>query len=133
MMLNISPEGIKWGIASVVLILLAWSVGAGVVAGRDLARARAIAESAQALDKGLQFFYGDQDRFPSELEYADGEKLSVYLKNFPGVSFIHKKWCASPPRYLSSGGSSYEYSYCLPRGWQGQARGWHVLTERGVQ
>jgi hypothetical protein len=128
--MTISPNVVRSVLASVVAVVFLWVSITGVIAGRDLARSRATVERAESLKMGLAYFYSDQDRYPSELEYLDGEKMKVYLSGFPGKVFTHKKWCQDEPRFSSRGGSAFKYEFCLARGWQGLGRGWHSIDER---
>lgn len=114
MILNISPERLKFLLVLMVAIIFTLVMVIGIIKGKNRARSSANLNRSLILLDGLKQFYSDQGRYPSELEYQDGKNLSIYLKNFPGPEFTNKKLCPQKSRYISNGGDTFNFTFCLP-------------------
>jgi hypothetical protein len=107
-----------------VILLLAVSKGMG--AGQQEAQALATVETAKSLATGFGYFYSDQNRFPSAVEFADSSVMNKYFNNFPPASFVSAN-CTENFIYKKISDSSYQLDYCLATAVSGYQAGWNVL------
>ncbi len=114
-------------LAAAVILLL--TVSAGADEGKALAQSEAVLNNAGSLAKGLHYFYGDQQRYPTAAEYSGDANLMLNYFN------------AFPPRDLSSGqcplsfdyqrptAQTFKLDYCLSASWSGFLAGWNQVNQ----
>jgi hypothetical protein len=78
------------------------------------------------LQRGFQYFYNDQGRFPTALEFSDTNLMRSYMTNFPPQQFVSGP-CEKSLEYKSATSQTYELQFCLPKGKSGWPAGWSVV------
>jgi hypothetical protein len=117
-------------LAAAVILLM--SVLAGAAAGKRRAQSQAVFANAMAVAQGLHYFYGDQTRFPSAIEFQGNLNLMLsYFTPFPPADIVSKN-CPRSFAYQRPMLQAFKLSYCLPDEWEGLAAGWNELNENSV-
>lgn len=113
----------------VTAVILLWCVLAGWSSGKKTAQSEAVLANAAALKQSLDYFYLDQDRFPSALEFTDQDRkiMLSYLSYFPIAEFPAKN-CPQSYVYKNTGTKSFQLKYCLPKAINGYQSGWNQVT-----
>ncbi len=111
------------GTLAVFLLLLAgWGWQRGV---RD-AQSAFVVHQANELSKGLQFFYNDEQRYPSAAEYDNTAFMVKYFGQFPPFAPVSNQ-CPQNFIYKRPQASAYELAYCLPGQFGQLTAGYHAL------
>jgi hypothetical protein len=110
-------------VAAVFLIVLAqgWS------AGKNLAEASAVITASREVAKGLKFFYQDQNRYPSPVEFENSEVMLNYFNVYPLPNFV-SKICPQTFSYRRNNADSFQLNFCLPVANADYVKGWNSLT-----
>lgn len=110
-------------VAAVFLIVLTqgWS------AGKNMAEAEAIITASREAVKGLKFFYQDQNRYPSPVEFENPEVMLNYFNVYPLPQYVSKT-CAQSFAYRRNSAESFQLNFCLPVATPGYAKGWNNLN-----
>lgn len=116
-------------IVTVIVIIFFVSVGGGFKAGRNIARTRSTATNVEALQRGLNLFYQDQNRFPTTNEFQNAELMKNYFVHFPPISFTDKT-CNQSFSYSTYRQLSFSIEFCLPRSYGGFNKGQNTVTEK---
>lgn len=113
------------GIVALVLLTigLLWLA---ITNGQRSAQSRQTVKDAVAITKALEYFYQDQDRYPSSDEFTDQNVMRQYLNNFPPQEF-NSTVCPDSFDYVNTFRSDYELRFCLPKGVQGYQTGWNSI------
>lgn len=111
----------------IVAVIFLWSTGAGWSNGKNRAEAEAVVANADALTKGLDFFYNDQDRYPTAVEYGSAI-MSNYFKTFPPHDFVSGQ-CPESYSYKRNSATEYVLGFCLPAASGGFRQGWNSSTQ----
>ena len=129
--IQIQPGYIRTAVLCLVLFLVFLTSFYGFRAGRDLAKSHLVVQQVAASMRALDYFYADQDRYPSSSEFGDQGRLGVYatLVPFPQVT---SKDCPGTLAYDTFDERSFVLSYCVTREFDGQAKGVHKITERDM-
>ncbi len=114
-------------LAVAVVLFMAFTIS--VSRGKAKAQSQAALEAAVELQKSLDFFYSDQNRFPTAEEFLDQNIMGRYIKNFPPKEFVSKT-CPESFTYKRPEIRSYQLYFCLPAGFEGYSKGWNVLAEQ---
>jgi hypothetical protein len=101
-------------LVGVALVCLLLALLFGVLRGRKNAQADYVLHQVATTQQGLQYFYNDQSRFPTTLEFSDRETMVRYFSTTdtpqPPIS-----GCAdSLVQYANDSQKSYQLSFCLP-------------------
>jgi hypothetical protein len=128
---QIDPKYIRASVLSVVLFIVLLTSLAGFRAGRDLAKADVTLKQVDVLMKGLDYFYNDQDRYPSATEFEDKSALGTYVSSLP-VNQVTSTQCGVTLAYDTFDERAFTLSYCLPRGAGAQLPGIHKISERDI-
>jgi hypothetical protein len=120
---------IQNSIVVVVLIILTLCVWYGFRAGRDIARTRVTATNVASIQQGLEFFYHDQNRYPSLTEYEDSKLMDIYFNNFPPEHFMYET-CTPSYQYSTFRQLSFALDFCLPRSMGALVKGKNTITEK---
>ncbi len=119
--------------AAFILFVLAvvFGIFSGVAQGKD----RATYENVETLNNALQYYFSDQDRYPTAAQFNDQLiLLPLYMsampepKNASGLCEDYKKF-----EYAQKNSKSFELKFCLRKGTKGLSKGSHVLTEKGLK
>lgn len=102
------------------------SVYLGLSAGKRAAQAMAVWSNVKELAGGLDYFYNDQNRYPTALEFQDRNLMLNYFVNFPSRGFASAQ-CPDTYDYQYFSGRQVELDFCLPTAAAGKNRGWNKL------
>ncbi len=95
--------------------------------GYDQAKAKTIVTNSQTLMEGLQYFYNDQNRYPTLQEFADNNLMLNYFNPFPARPIL-SSGCSQNLIYKTTSYQSYELDFCLPGKQDKFQKGWNKLT-----
>lgn len=110
----------------ITAVILFFSLLWGISAGQQLAQAGLVAANANSIARGLQFFYQDQNRFPTAIEFQNRNIMLGYFNNFPPMEFI-SSGCPGSFIYKRTSSQKFQLDFCLPKAFQNFSRGWNVL------
>lgn len=116
-------------IVIIVVIVLIFCVRWGFSAGRDIARTKITAANVASIQRGLDFFYSDQSRYPSISEFENLDYMKVYFDNFPPQNFKYEL-CSPHYAYTTFRQLSYQLDFCLPRSKGNLVKGKNTITEK---
>ncbi|MDB4939855.1 MAG: hypothetical protein JWO40_280 [Candidatus Doudnabacteria bacterium] len=119
--------------AAFVLFVLSIVLGifSGVASGKDQATFKNVGNISNA----LQFYYSDQDRYPTETQFNDQKILiPFYISAIPKPENAQGV-CAGVTdfKYTQQNAGSYKLDFCLVQGTAGLSKGMHTLTEKTLQ
>jgi 4-amino-4-deoxy-L-arabinose transferase-like glycosyltransferase len=86
-----------------------------------------IIQTGQQATKALNYFYQDQNRYPSALEFDDQNTMLSYFTSFPLPEFISAS-CSKSFDYKRPSDNSYGLSFCLPAANGQFSSGWNTVT-----
>jgi hypothetical protein len=110
---------------AIVVLGVLW----GVVAGRRAGQGQAVLAQAETLTAGLDYFYSDNNRYPSATEFQDRNLMLHYFSAYP-LPVIKSRGCPQAFAYSSPNTKTYELRMCLPRAAKGFQRGWNVINPK---
>lgn len=110
----------------VMAVILFMALATGISAGVKSAQSRAIITSAANLEAGFNYFYGDQNRFPTAVEFSDQTTMANYFNNFPPVNFAAS--CSENYIYKRTSDNNFELDFCLPVSVGSYKSGWNVIS-----
>ena len=113
-------------IAAILVAVFVILVLGGATAGRKKAQSAMVLSQAQGLIKALDFFYGDNDRFPTADEFANEQIMFNYLSRYPATADVQTSVCPQSFVYLRSSPQSFQLNFCLPRVTGAYQKGWNV-------
>lgn len=116
-------------IALVVLFFLVLCIWYGYKAGFAIAQTRFISLNTRALQKGLDYFYQDQNRYPTEAEFKNTELMKRYFVNFPVPNETIAS-CGPSITYASYRQLSFTLDFCIPRSTGNFIKGKNSVTEK---
>ncbi len=102
------------------LVLWGWSNGG------KAAKSDEIIKDSQSITKGFEYFYKDQNRFPTTGEFTDDNLMRGYISNFPPQNFPSPE-CEKSFDYFSKDPQSYDLRICLPKAAKGFQKGWNSI------
>jgi hypothetical protein len=112
--------------AAVILLLVIFG---GWAKGKNQAQATLGLSNAQEIAKGLQYFYSDNNRFPSAAEFQDNRNLMLnYFSSFPPAD-IPSAQCPQNFSYQRPTPVTFKFNFCLPSAQGDFSAGWNQLTE----
>lgn len=109
-----------------VAVVLFLAIILGINNGIKQAQSEVVLKTQSELLSGLQFFYNDQNRYPTVLEYEDKSVMLNYFTNFPPIDFISKT-CASSFVYKRDDSQNFVLNFCLPDDSGSYTKGWHMV------
>ncbi len=109
-----------------VLAVFAYVQFRAIRAGRELAETQYLAAAGNQLARGVELFYKDQGRYPSDGEFADSAVMLTYFDRFPPASFS-AAGCGQNYYYQRKSLSSYSLYVCVPRAAGGLSAGWNEV------
>jgi hypothetical protein len=110
---------------SVLFLILA--VLRGAEAGKIRAQSRLVAGNARALSQGLRYFYQDQDRYPTALEFANAGVMLGYFNLFPAREFPSGS-CFQSFDYKRISDAAFSLNFCLSGKISGLKSGWNSIN-----
>jgi hypothetical protein len=113
-------------LAAVILFL---AVSMGLRAGQQAAEANTVVQTAKNLVAGFQYFYSDQNRYPSAVEFADSSIMDNYFSNFPPADFTSAN-CNDNFVYKKISDSNFQLDFCLVTAVSGYQSGWNVINKQ---
>ena len=128
-MISVSPRFIQNVVVIVVVIILGLSSRFGWKAGRDIAQTSGTVRSVNTLLVGLHYFYEDQARFPSSLEFRDSKRMATYFNYFPAKFFTDSR-CPENGVYSTSNQKIFSLQFCIVRSQPPFGLGLNTVTER---
>ena len=98
--------------------------------GRTQSKMKLVLKNVESISTALEYFYSDQDRFPSVLEFQNKNVMEIYLDSFPPTEVVFKN-CQQSLEYKRPKINSYELYFCLPKKVDGFKAGWNkqIVTE----
>ena len=115
----------------IVAAVLLLAVMLGLASGKNLAQAKTVVASAQALTKAFEYFYNDQGRFPTAVEFTNQNVMLNYLSAY-NLPVFASKICSESLLYKKTLSGGYELDFCLPAAAENYAQGWNKL-QSGAQ
>lgn len=109
-----------------VAVILLWSTMSGINKGKSIAQSQVVSANASALALGLKYFYQDQERYPTALEFGNQTLMLNYFYLFPPVNFVSAA-CPQSFVYKRPAVDSYSLSFCLSQTAGSYAAGWNTL------
>jgi hypothetical protein len=72
-----------------------------------------VVKDAVTIQDGLEYFFKDQNRYPSTGEFKDINLMGSYISNFPPQSFVSDA-CPYTFDYFNPSPFTYELKFCIP-------------------
>ncbi len=110
------------------LIILVSLIFIGLGRGRALARAIVTFENAKQIKLAVNYFFSDNNRYPTVSEFSDPAVMNSYLSNFP-AALPASPLCPQSFAYKQLAPNSYQLNFCLDAGTKGYSKGWNGETE----
>lgn len=101
----------------------------GISNGKKQAQSILVLSQVSEEILALNYFYDDNNRYPSGDEFARPEVMQNYLNKIPKSSDIQNSSCPETLKYLRPRPESYELSFCLPKAHGGYKLGWNKITK----
>jgi hypothetical protein len=108
-----------------VVLLLAIFWGAGY--GQKISQSKIIIQTAKNAVLALQYFYQDQNRYPTAEEFGNQNLMLNYMSNFPLPEFPSSA-CSQSFVYKRTDPADFTLSFCLPTAEAGYQTGWNNLS-----
>lgn len=123
-----SNQKFKFTIGSLcVAVVFLWAVVTGSSAGQATAQAQIIAGTGKEVFNALQYFYSDQNRYPSAVEFSDQTVMLNYLTNFP-LPDLPSANCSESFVYKRADNNNFSLNFCLPRAFGAYSAGWNTVA-----
>jgi len=97
--------------------------------GRKTAQSKTVIKNAESVSAALEFFYSDQQKYPSVLEFSNKDIMLNYLSAFPEQNFV-SELCGANLDYKRPSAGNYELYFCLPKARGGFSAGWNRLVNK---
>jgi len=126
-MLNLLVNSKKlWQTLTVLIaaVILFGIILAAFASGRASSEAKLVLKDVEGISIALEYFYSDQDRFPTAFEFGSINIMGLYLEPFPPEEIISKN-CPQSLKYTRSSVNSYELYFCLPKKEGSFNEGWN--------
>ncbi len=101
----------------------------GVSSGKKQAQSILVLNQVSEEILALNYFYDDNNRYPTGDEFARSEVMQNYLTKIPKSSDIQNSFCPETLKYLRPRPESYELSFCLPKAQDGYKLGWNKIIK----
>ena len=99
----------------------------GIKQGKALAQAGAVLADVRELGKGLDIFFTDQNRFPSQPEFSDSDILLTYFTSVP-KNIPDSSACAENFSYNRLSAAGYVLDFCLAADLGQYHKGWNRIN-----
>ncbi len=122
------PRNFKLILGSLIAaVVLFWAILSGIGSGQLLAQSQMVVQTSQNIGKSLQYFYQDQDRYPSATEFANQNVMLTYATGFPLPEYISKN-CSESFVYKRLSLNVFELDFCLPVATNNYQAGWNKIS-----
>lgn len=113
-------------ILAIIAVLALWWA---FINGQQAGQSRQVLKNGKAIQQALEYFYQDQNRYPSTDEFLDQNLMRQYLSSYPPQEFVSKT-CPQGNgsvnySYVNHFRNDYELRLCLPKAVQGFQAGWN--------
>lgn len=113
---------------AVVALLIAWFLVRGAWHnGQARAKSAATLADAVQVNAAVDYFYGDQGRYPTTLEFSAPDSFGIYLNPFPPRQLTSGE-CPATLEYRNPGSGEYALYACLSKASGGVPTGWNGLA-----
>jgi hypothetical protein len=109
-----------------LLLIVVGMIWTGYHKGHNNAIASAVSNNAEAIAKGVTYFYADQERYPTTIEIQDTQLMARYITPFP-VKEITTSHCPQSYIYRNPDQKHYELLFCIPRASGVYAKEWNRI------
>lgn len=110
-----------------VAVVLLWAIFSGISAGNKTAQAQMLVEASKNAASSAQYFYQDQNRYPTPEEFENQNLMLNYMTNFPLPNFP-SPGCSQSFAYKRLDINSFQLSFCLPVSSGGYSAGWSTIN-----
>lgn len=117
--LYISSNFRNWAFFVVLAIVGFVLVFFGILNGKKQAKSALILNWVSEETLALEYFYSDNNRFPTADEFARPEVMENYYVKAPEEVNIQTEQCPEILRYTRPRPENYELYFCLPRAQEG--------------
>ena len=116
-------------------VLFVLSLLWGIFAGMNLGKAKATYANVVSIHNALEYYHSDQDAYPTAAQF-DNQLILVplYISAMP-KPVNPSSLCAGKNSFVYSQAkpSDFNLQFCLQSATAGLSKGFHVLSEKGVQ
>jgi hypothetical protein len=109
--------------AVVLLLVISW----GNSTGQKISQAKIVIQTSKSAAQALQFFYQDQNRYPTATEFDNQNLMLTYMSNFPLPNYPSFS-CSQSFIYKRPNVNSFQLSFCLPIAEEGYKAGWDTIS-----
>lgn len=88
-----------------------------------------IVKNSFVLKQGLDYFFEDNERFPTSREFLDPNVFGIYISPFPLKDFKSQE-CEQTWEYKRLSLAEYKLDFCLRSGFENYKAGWNQLSFR---
>lgn len=111
-------------VVMIFVVVIVWGVFNGIKA----ARSKSILNDARTITTALQYFFEDQDRYPTGLEFTDDNLMAPYLSNLPAQEFPDNR-CTQSFNYSNPFPRQFQLDVCLSKGIGSANVGWNLYSK----
>ncbi len=123
---------IKYVVLILLTLLAVLAIRWAFINARHAGQSRQAIKDGRAIAQALEYFYKDQNRYPSTDEFTDLNLMRQYLSGFPPQQYVSPNCPArssgSTYGYINNFRNDYELRICLPKAVQGYKAGWNKIT-----
>jgi choline-glycine betaine transporter len=113
---------------ALVGILFVITVLFGVRSGVRRAQSYAVLDTVAQVKQAVDYFYSDNNRYPSAVEFNAASSMGTYLQPFPAHEF-RSAGCQQSITYRYTNQQQYQLDYCIPSDVQDSTAGTHTLPK----
>ena len=110
-------------VAVVLLLVIVW----GVNTGKKIAQAKILIQTSKSAALALQYFYQDQNRYPTATEFENQNLMLTYFSNFPLLNYPSAA-CSQSFVYKRPDPVTFSLNFCLPTAEGGYGGGWNTIN-----
>ncbi len=123
---------IKYVLLVLLILIAVLAIRWAFINARYAGQSRQAIKDSRAIVQALEYFYKDQNRYPSTDEFTDLNLMRQYLSGFPPQQYVAPSCPArdsgSTFGYVNSFRNDYELRVCLPKAVRGYKEGWNKIT-----
>lgn len=108
-------------------VILLLTIFSGLKKGKLEAQTEAVLNNTQAINKALEYFFQDQDRYPTAMEFAEPKLMGQYLSLYPIPDIVSEN-CSNSFRYLRIEPKKYDLFFCLSKDTENSIQGWNKYS-----
>ncbi|TSC66429.1 MAG: hypothetical protein G01um101477_86 [Candidatus Doudnabacteria bacterium Gr01-1014_77] len=133
---NISREKLQLIVLVAVVLLFALILIWGIFSGLALGKAKSTYRQVDNINTALQYYYKDQDRYPTADQF-NNQKILVpyYMQSMPTPESAGSGACSNIKDFVYSQKTPKTFSlqFCMNAKANGLSGGVHILTEQSLQ